>query len=57
MFYAFNAKDVIEPIYRSEQNSTRNRAGLAPRFVVPIVLNGRVFIATRGGVDVYGLLH
>lgn len=57
VLYAFNAKDVAEPIYSSEQNSTRDRAGLATRFVVPIVLNGRVFLAARGEIDVYGLLH
>lgn len=57
VLYAFNAKDVTQPIYNSEQNRTRDRAGLATRFVVPIVLNGRVYVATRGEIDVYGLFH
>lgn len=57
MLYAFNAKNVTEPIYNSEQNGTRDRAGLATRFVIPIVLNGRVYVAAREEVDVYGLLH
>ena len=57
MLYAFNAKNLEEPIYNSEQNSARDRAGLATRFVVPVVSNGRVYVAARGEVDVYGLLH
>ncbi len=57
VLYAFDAKDVTEPIYSSEQSSTRDRAGLATRFVVPIVFNGRVYVAARGEVDAYGLLH
>jgi len=57
VLYAFNAKNLEEPIYNSEQNSARDRAGLATRFVVPVVSNGRVYVAARGEVDVYGLLH
>jgi hypothetical protein len=57
VLYAFNAKYLTEPIYNSEQHSARDRAGLATRFVVPIVINGRVYVAARGEVDVYGLLH
>jgi hypothetical protein len=56
VLYAFNAKNVTEAIYNSEQNSSRDRAGLATRFVIPIVANGRVYVAARGEVDVYGLL-
>ena len=56
VLYAFDAKDVSQPIYSSEQNSQRDRAGLATRFVFPIVVNGRVYFATRGEVEVYGLL-
>jgi hypothetical protein len=44
------------PIYSSELNSQRDRAAFATRFVIPIVVNGRVYFATRGEVEVYGLL-
>lgn len=54
--YAFDARNISQPIYTSEQNSKRDRAALATRFVVPVVANGRVYIAARGEVDVYGLL-
>jgi hypothetical protein len=56
VLYAFDANDVSQPIYTSEQNSKRDRAALATRFVVPVVVNGRVYFAARGEVEVYGLL-
>jgi hypothetical protein len=53
---AYDAKDVANEIYDSQQNDTRDRAGIARRFVIPIVVNGRVYVGLSGGVDVYGLL-
>jgi hypothetical protein len=54
--YAFDAMNINQPIYTSEQNGKRDRAALATRFVIPVVANGRVYVAARGEVDVYGLL-
>ena len=54
--YAFDATKLGEPIYNSEQNSQRDRAALATRFVIPIVVNGRVYFGTRSEVEVYGLV-
>jgi hypothetical protein len=54
--YAFDAQNIRQPIYTSEQNSKRDRAAQATRFVIPVVANGRVYVAARGEVDVYGLL-
>jgi outer membrane protein assembly factor BamB len=56
VLYAFDATDLTEPIYSSEQNSQRDRAALATRFVFPVVVHGRVYFAARGEVEVYGLL-
>jgi hypothetical protein len=56
VLYAFDATKLGAPIYTSEQNSQRDRAALATRFVFPVVVNGRVYFATRGEVEVYGLL-
>jgi len=53
---AFDATKLGDPIYTSEQNGQRDRAGLAARFVIPVVVSGRVYFGTRGEVDVYGLL-
>lgn len=56
IIYAFDAMHFGPPIYTSEQNSNRDRAGLATRFVIPVVAEGHLYIAARGEVDVYGLL-
>jgi hypothetical protein len=56
VLYAFNPNKMDQPIYTSEQNSSRDRAALATRFVIPIVIHGRVYFSTRGEVEVYGLL-
>ena len=56
VLYAFAANKINQPIYSSEQNSKRDRAAMATRFVIPVVVNGRVYFGARGEVEVYGLL-
>jgi hypothetical protein len=56
VLYAFDATKLGQPLYTSEQNIARDRAGMATRFVIPLVVNGRVYFSARGEVDVYGLL-
>ena len=56
ILYAFDATKLGDPIYTSEQNSQRDRAALATRFVIPVVVNGRVYFGTRSEIEVYGLL-
>lgn len=56
VLYAFDATKLGPPLYTSEQNSGRDRAALATRFVIPVVVNGRVYFGARGEVEVYGLL-
>ena len=53
---AFDAENITHQLYSSEQNSSRDRAGVALRFNIPTVANGRVYVGTKGEVDVYGLL-
>ena len=54
--YAFDAARLGQPIYTSEQNSQRDRAAFATRFVIPVVYSGHVYFDTRNEVEVYGLL-
>lgn len=56
VLYAYDARNVANELYDSEQNPKRDRAGIARRFVIPMVASGRAYIATSGGIDVYGLL-
>jgi hypothetical protein len=57
ILYAFEANQIDQPIYSSEQNAARDHAATATRFVIPIVVNGHVYFAARGAVEVYGLLQ
>jgi hypothetical protein len=56
VLYAFNASNISQPIYSSEQNSARDRAANGTRFVIPVVVNGHVYFGVRGEVEVYGVL-
>jgi hypothetical protein len=54
--YAYDAANVSKELYNSEQNSPRDSAGLCLRFNIPTVANGKVYVAAKREVDVYGLL-
>jgi hypothetical protein len=56
VLYAFDSSDVTHELYSTEQNATRDHAGVALRFAMPSVVNGKVYLGTKGEVDVYGLL-
>lgn len=54
---AYNADNIGQLLWSSMQNLTRDDVGSSGRFVVPVVENGKVYMATSSGsVAVYGLL-
>jgi hypothetical protein len=57
ILYAFNATNVAQELYDSNQNSTRDNPGGAIKFTVPVITNGKVYVGAGGQVDVYGLLN
>jgi hypothetical protein len=57
VLYAWNANDLTSTIYESDTNTQRDTAGPANKFSVPVVTNGKVYVAAHGEVDVYGLLN
>jgi hypothetical protein len=57
VLYAWDANDLTNTIYESDTNSARDAAGPANKFSIPIVTNGKVYIAENTQVDVYGLFN
>jgi hypothetical protein len=54
---AYDATNLGSELYNSQQNSVRDEAGLAVKYVVPTVADGHVFVGTQQQVDMYGLLQ
>lgn len=53
---AFDATNVATLLYSSSDNSSRDQAGISTKFVVPTVVNGKVYVGAAREVDIYGLL-
>jgi hypothetical protein len=53
---AYDATNLANLLYSSTQNAARDNPGLAVKFGVPTIVNGKVYVATKNQVSVYGLL-
>ena len=53
---AYLAQNLAVELYNSEQDSGRDRAGTAVKFVVPTIADGHVFVGAQNQVAMYGLL-
>jgi hypothetical protein len=57
VLYAWPANDLTTPLYESDTNSARDSMGIATKFSIPMVTNGKVYVVAQNEVDVYGLFN
>ena len=55
ILYAHDASNVANLLYSSESNVSRDNPGNSVKFVVPTVVNGKVYVGTESQLSVYGL--
>lgn len=56
ILHAYDANDIATELYNSNQNKARDQPGVAVKFTVPTVVNGKAYVPTATQVSVYGLL-
>ncbi len=57
VLYAFDATNLANQLYNSNQAGTRDQFGPGNKFITPMIANGKVFVGTQTGVAVFGLLQ
>jgi outer membrane protein assembly factor BamB len=53
---AYDATNLANELYNSNQAGPRDQFGLANKFITPSIADGKVFVGTTDGVAVFGLL-
>ena len=53
---AYNPSNLGAELYNSDQAGTRDTLGVAVKFSIPLVANGKVFVQGASELVIYGLL-
>ncbi len=57
VLHAYDAGNLAHELYNSNQQIGRDQLGAGNKFITPIVADGKVFVGTTNGVDIFGLLN
>jgi len=56
VLHAYNAKNLVELYNSNQAANSRDHFGNGNKFITPMIAHGKVYVATRTGVGVFGLL-
>jgi hypothetical protein len=57
VLHAYNAADLTQELYNSNQAGARDQFGAGNKFITPTIASAKIYVGTTNGVAVFGVLH